>query len=783
MHRRRSGGDVLAVRTTPRRFAPILLGTTLLVPALMRSAVAGDGAFAPPDSAETRRGWAVADRFELSHRFILTLDVANAFSAQNQAAISRAEARVANIPGVRRVIGPGRLLAFSVDRAGAVTAAPLRGRGDLGPPARAGQRLRADAAARAEAAVKAEAAETERRLGARADATGWFVSNDGSSVRLLIDTADPAGVHGPIEAAVAGSGLVLLEGKVDSAPLWPDPERDAPGFGRRAPLEWALLLLAVPFLAVAIEARPVSRRAWLCVLGAALTTALPGSTAPVAGLRWYAVKIGGVAAALLIAVLLVDAGVRRLRGKERAAVPGRRAPLPLLVLSVLALAGAAVQARHLRMDTGLWSQTPLFFVDVRAELSEPVVLRELRRLTDLLRAQPGIDEAWSVADLFGAVPLPDLGWEGIPSEPQATRAILKRALTDPAVALETAPDLREGLIVIRVDPEAGLTPAQVRRGVATLLRTRARPALLRVDVTDPALPKATRALARGMLAEGAIERVLNLCDQAGRNLEPRQQAAIEQTLRRVALAPQLDRAQYRRDAAQEIERFVEETAVAGRHLTLPHAGQRQRLIDTVLASPDEPMLADVMSGLDELPGPRVSARDALAQATELRRRLIALRQRAVVAWNARAILSNADLPTEGGLPDQVRNATLEAMGPIVGIPVAPGTPGALPIDAALAGGVISDEALSARWPPRLRLGLLAAAAACALLLAALGGRRALPWVPVALAPAAIVLIVPTVLGVATSALFAAVLSGAVGGGTVFALAYAPARGEGTEGGT
>jgi len=749
------------VTPAARRFVPLLLGTTLLVPALARAAAASDGAFAPPDSAATRRGREVAERFELSQRFTLSLDVANAFSAQNQAAIARAEARVSAIPGVRQVIGPARLLAFTLDAAGHVTAAPLRARGvtEAGPT---------------------EQADLTRRLGARADATGWFISADGATVRLLVDAADPGRVQGPIEAAVAASGLVLLEGKVDTAPLWPDPERDAPGFGRREPLEWALLLLAVPFLAVAMEARPVSRRAWLCVLGAAITTALPGSTAPVEGLRWYAVKIGGIAAALLIAVLLLDVLLRRMRGRVRTAVPGRRPPLPLLILSVAALAVAAVQARRLRMDTGLWSQTPLFFVDVRGDLTEPVVLRELRRLTDLLRAQPGIDEAWSVADLFSGVPLPELGWEGIPSDARAAGAILKRALADPAVALETAPDLHEALIVIRLDQEAGLTPAQVRRGVTALLKTRARPALLRVDVTDPGVPNATRALGRGMLAEGAIERVLNLCDQAGRNLEPRQQAAIEETLRRVALAPKLDRAQYRRDAAQAIERFIEETAVAGRHLTLPHSGQRQRLIDTVLASPEEPLLADVTGGLNELLGDHVPARTVLAQATELRRRLIALRHRAIVAWNARAILSDADLPTEGGLPDEVRNATLEAMGPIVGVPAAPGTPGSFSIDVAVAGGVISDQALSARWPRRLQEGLLLAALACALLLAALGGPRALSWLPVALAPAAIVVIVPTVLGVAARALFAAVLSGAVGGGTVFALAYAPARGEGPD---
>ena len=251
--------------TGVRRLAPIRLGTTLLVPGLAGTSNAGDGAFAPPDSVETRRGWAVAERFELTQRFVLTLDVANAFSAQNQAAIARAEARIAAIPGVRHVIGPARLLDFTVDAAGRVTAAPMR--------ARAAEE-QAQAGERTDAAVRAEAAETERRLDARADATGWFISTDGAVVRLLIDTADLSRVRGPIEAAVAGSGLVLLEGKVGTAPLWPDPERDAPGFGRRAPLEWALLLLLVPFLAVAIEARPVSRRAWLCVLGAAITTAL-----------------------------------------------------------------------------------------------------------------------------------------------------------------------------------------------------------------------------------------------------------------------------------------------------------------------------------------------------------------------------------------------------------------------------------------------------------------------------------------------------------------------------
>jgi hypothetical protein len=46
--------------------------------------------------------------------------------------------------------------------------------------------------------------------------------------------------------------------------------------------------------------------------------------------------------------------------------------------------------------TRQWSASPLFFVSVRADIDEPVVLRELHRLTDYLRAQPGVANAWSI---------------------------------------------------------------------------------------------------------------------------------------------------------------------------------------------------------------------------------------------------------------------------------------------------------------------------------------------------------------------------------------------------
>jgi hypothetical protein len=749
------------VTVAARRFGCALAtvaacGAAALGPAHARAA----GAFAPPDSVETRRGAAVAERFELARRFELTLGISNAFTEQNRAAMARVESRVAAVPGVRQVIGPARLQAITVDGAGRVTMSPLTSRALGGGPAA-----------------------FEGQLLLRADAAGWFISPDGSQLRLLVDTADLPKVRWPIEAAVASSGLVLLEGTIPAAPLWPDPERDSTGWSPITPLELALLMLLLPFVALAVSARPAARRAWLCVMAAALATALPGVVAPVAGIRRYALLMGLAAALALLAVLLVTAGVRLLRGRSRASVPGKRAPGPLVIVSVALLASAVWQARRLRMETGLWSEAPLFFVDVRADLAEPVVLRELRRMTELLRVEPGVDQVWSVADLFGAIPRPELGPAGIPSDKELTRTILKRARADAAVQLELAPDLQEALMVVRIDDDSGMSHARVRRRVAEVLKRRFRPTLLRIDVTDPAVPLATRALGRGFLAEDARERVLSLCEQAGRNLEPEQAVAIEEELRRVALAPRLDVGAFRKDAARVIEAFVEETALAGKHVSLPHPAERQRLIEGLLASAGEPSAQEVTRRLAELWGTRFPPRALQAHAVELGRRLGALRRRAMVALHAKAILAAADLPSEGGLSDEVRDATLEAMGPIVGVPAALGTADAFAaantfaIDVALVGGVVSDQTLSALWPPRLRLGLVVAVLVSALLLLAIGGREALGWLPVGLSPAAVVLIIPTVLGVSTGALFVAVLSGALGGGTAFALAFAPARGE------
>src|SRR5213076_1673897 len=81
----------------------------------------------------------------------------------------------------------------------------------------------------------------------------------------------------------------------------------------------------------------------------------------------------------------------------------RLPPLGVALLAIAAVASAAALARRVEVGTHQWDASPLAFVSVRADLDQPVVLREVRRLTDFVRAQPGVVNAWSVADLFASV--------------------------------------------------------------------------------------------------------------------------------------------------------------------------------------------------------------------------------------------------------------------------------------------------------------------------------------------------------------------------------------------
>ena len=92
----------------------------------------------------------------------------------------------------------------------------------------------------------------------------------------------------------------------------------------------------------------------------------------------------------------------------------------MLLASLVVVGAGLVLLPSLRVGTRQWAAAPMFFVSVRAEMDEPVVLREVRRVTDELRDQPGVANAWSVADLFAGVTLEE-------TRPAASRTIPSRS--------------------------------------------------------------------------------------------------------------------------------------------------------------------------------------------------------------------------------------------------------------------------------------------------------------------------------------------------------------------
>ena len=85
------------------------------------------------------------------------------------------------------------------------------------------------------------------------------------------------------------------------------------------------------------------------------------------------------------------------------------------------------------------------------------------------------------------------------------------------------------------------------------------------------------------------------------------------------------------------------------------------------------------------------------------------------------MLYGAQLPTEGVLADEVRSATLEAMGPVVGVPAAFDNPAALKLDLVPVGGAPNDRTLSQRWNRALAVGVGTAAGLLGILLVMVGG--------------------------------------------------------------
>jgi hypothetical protein len=299
--------------------------------------------------------------------------------------------------------------------------------------------------------------------------------------------------------------------------------------------------------------------------------------------------------------------------------------------------------------------------------------------------------------------------------------------------------------------------------------------LLRVDVSQPWASLATRALGRGVLSADARERVLRICARSGRNLSPEEVASIERAMRRAALVPIVDPPRLKVEIRQEVSAFLEEVAVADSHAGLPRPAERQRLADELFAQPVDASVGDVRAALRLVWGRRLAEPVLDGKAADLRRRLMSVRRRHSARINFNDIVYGADLPTEGMLSEEVRDATLEAMGPIVGIPVARNVPGAFSVEAVAVGGAPCDRALSMAWLPRMKLGILIGGVLTALLLAGVGGLRALAWWPVSLGFAAPLLLVPAIAGVPIGTMYLSVLAGTLAGGAGFAVVFAPAR--------
>ena len=103
-------------------------------------------------------------------------------------------------------------------------------------------------------------------------------------------------------------------------------------------------------------------------------------------------------------------------------------------------------------------------------------------------------------------------------------------------------------------------------------------------------------------------------------------------------------------------------------------------------------------------GARLSESMLNATATALAQRISAVQKRHTARLDFKEMLYGADLPTEGVLADEVRSATLEAIGPVVGIPLAAEVADALRLDAQPIGGAPNDQALSGIWNRALRAG-------------------------------------------------------------------------------
>jgi hypothetical protein len=724
-------------------------------------------AWAPAHAPAVASGRQSGARFGLVGLTEIEVEVDDLYDAANRQALGLAEQRLAAVPGVRAVFGPAGLLDVTVDASGKPSARPVLGRGqrsegawtESGSARRSQSRGGAGTLPGSPNEIEGEAA--RQRIVRRADALGWFLTENGRRVRFLVDAPDFDRLEPALAKALTESGLGVLPapGRLEARPLWPDPRRH---WARFLPLGFAAMWALFVMLAARRAQFPLGRRRISRALAAAAAAGAPFLLMPVSGVR----LIGALAALGAAAIALIGSPEREVAGGAR---PRFLRPV-LLIAAALTLEAAALSPR-LRIGTRQWSAAPMFFVSLHGDLDEPVVLREVRRFADDLRAQPGVANAWSIADLFLGVTFEGQEANGVPDDPEELRRILVQARTDPAVRLELSADRREALIGVRFDDDPTVDRLAIVAHAERYIQRELRHAMARIDLSAASTSPVARLVGAGILADDARDRVLRICARSGRTLNQAEALSVERVARAAALIPAADPPRLAAEVADAVRNFAA-------HHPWPLTGPEvQRLILGANALASDATLDDVRTVVATVYGARLPAPMLNATASALARRIAAVQKRHTARLDFKEMLSGADLPTEGVLADEVRSATLEAIGPVVGIPVAADVADAFKLDAQPIGGAPNDAALSQTWGRALRAGLISAAAMLAILLLLVGGTPALSSVPLAFAPLAAAMAPAAILrepiGLPTLSFYA----GTLVGGALLALIVTPSRRE------
>jgi len=709
--------------------------------AVVSPARAADDAFAwaPAHAPAVARGRQSGARFGLVGLTEIEVEVDDLYDAANRQALALAEQRLAAVPGVRAVFGPAGLLDVTVDASGKPSARPVLARGQS----------------------ESEGEAARQRIVRRADALGWFLTENGRRVRFLVDAPDFERVEPALAKALTESGLGVLpspEG-LETRPLWPDPRRHRARF---LPLAFAAIWAFFVMVAARRAHFPLGRRRRARALAAAAAAAAPFVLVSVSGVR-----LAGLLAALGAAAIALTGS----RARDAASTPRPRFLRPVLWISAaLALEVAALSPR-VRVGTRQWSAAPMFFVSLHGDLDEPVVLREVRRFADDLRAQPGVANAWSIADLFLGVTFEGQEANGIPDDPEELRRVLVQARTDPAVRLELSADRREALIGVRFEDDPTVDRLAIVAHAERYIQRELRHSLARIDLSAGSTSPVARLVGAGILADDARDRVLKICARSGRTLNRGEALSVERVARAAALIPAADPPRLEAEVADAVRNF------ATHHPWPLTAPEVERLILGANALAVDATPDDVRAVVSAVYGARLPEAMLNATAAALGRRVAAVQKRHTARLDFKEMLYGADLPTEGVLADEVRSATLEAIGPVVGIPVAADVADAFKLDAQPIGGAPNDQALSEIWNRALRAGLIAAAAIIAILLMLVGGRLALSSLPLAFAPLAAAMAPSAILrepvGLPTLSFFA----GTLVGGALLALIVTPSRQE------